>query len=194
MTRTSQHSRNKEGEASVDCGRVKAHRAAQAQDVAERAKTVVRVGQVVQHARANHQVESAPKLPDPLDRELMRFEILEIVLALKLARVAKALYEPKNLVCVAPSTKRPTSETDTLPVPGPNSTRLPLTTKPPSNWPALNLIFGSALPHASASQIIKLAACAGTADHAPKTEIATAAAAQKLVRVIALSPVSTEQE
>jgi hypothetical protein len=45
---------------------------------------------MVQHARANHQVERAADLPDPFDRELMQFEILEIVLALKLARVAKA--------------------------------------------------------------------------------------------------------
>ena len=44
----------------------------------------------MQHARANHQVERAAKLPDALDRELMQFEIFQIVLALKIARVAKA--------------------------------------------------------------------------------------------------------
>ena len=66
------------------------HRAARSQDVAKRAKTAVRIGQVVQHSRANHQVEGATDLMDALDRELMQFEILEIVLALKLARVAKA--------------------------------------------------------------------------------------------------------
>ena len=68
----------------------KAHRAARLQDVAKRAKTIVRVGQVVQHSRANHQVERAANLIDALNRELMQFEILEIVLALKLACVAKA--------------------------------------------------------------------------------------------------------
>ena len=67
-----------------------AHRAARSQDVAKGAKTVIRVGQVVQHSRANHQVERAANLPDALDRELMQFEILQIVLALKIARVAKA--------------------------------------------------------------------------------------------------------
>ena len=54
------------------------------------AKTVVRIGQVVQHSRTNHQVERATKLPNALDRELMQFEILQIVLALKIAGVAKA--------------------------------------------------------------------------------------------------------
>ena len=44
----------------------------------------------MQHSRANHQVERAANLIDALDRELMQFEILEIVLALKIARVAQA--------------------------------------------------------------------------------------------------------
>ena len=74
----------------VACIDHQTHRAARSQDVAKGAKTVVRVGQVVQHSRANHQVERAANLLDALDRELMQFEILEIVLALKIARVAKA--------------------------------------------------------------------------------------------------------
>ena len=67
-----------------------AHRAARSQDVAKGAKTVVRIGQVVQHSRTNHQIERATNLSDALDREPMQFEILQIVLALKIARVAKA--------------------------------------------------------------------------------------------------------
>src|SRR5271166_5360767 len=67
-----------------------AHRAVRSQNVMEGAKTGVWIGQVVQHSGADHQVERAPKLPDALDRESMQFEILEIVLALKLSRVAKA--------------------------------------------------------------------------------------------------------
>ena len=51
---------------------------------------MIRVGQVMQHSCADHQVERASNLPDALDRELMEFEILEIVLALKIARVAQA--------------------------------------------------------------------------------------------------------
>ena len=51
---------------------------------------MVWIGQVVQHARTNHQVEGAANLLDTLDREPMQFEILEIILALKIARVAKA--------------------------------------------------------------------------------------------------------
>ena len=74
----------------VACVDHQAHRAARSQDVAEGAKTVVRVRQVVQHSRANHQIERATNLPDALDRELMQFEILQIILALKIARVAKA--------------------------------------------------------------------------------------------------------
>jgi hypothetical protein len=44
----------------------------------------------MQHSSANHKVEGAANLLDALDRELMQFEIFEIVLALKLACVAKA--------------------------------------------------------------------------------------------------------
>ena len=44
----------------------------------------------MQHSRANHQIERATHLPDAFDRELMQFEILQIILALKIARVAKA--------------------------------------------------------------------------------------------------------
>ena len=45
---------------------------------------------MVQHSRTNHQVERATNLPNAFDRELMQFEILQIVLALKIAGVAKA--------------------------------------------------------------------------------------------------------
>jgi hypothetical protein len=44
----------------------------------------------MQHSGADHQVERASNLPDALDRELMEFEVLEIILALKIARVAQA--------------------------------------------------------------------------------------------------------
>ena len=44
----------------------------------------------MQHSCADHQVERASNLPDALDRELMQFEVLQIVLALKIARVAQA--------------------------------------------------------------------------------------------------------
>src|SRR5229473_7238891 len=44
----------------------------------------------MQHSRTNHQVERASNLPDALDRELMQLEVLKIVLALKIARVAQA--------------------------------------------------------------------------------------------------------
>ena len=67
-----------------------AHRAARPQDVAKGAKAVVRVGQVMQHPGANHHVERATDLPDALDRDLMQFEILQIVLALKLSGVTEA--------------------------------------------------------------------------------------------------------
>ena len=40
--------------------------------------------------RCKRQVEGAPELLDALDRKLMEFEVLEIVLALKIARVAQA--------------------------------------------------------------------------------------------------------
>ena len=43
---------------------------------------------MVQHSRTNHQVERATNLPNAFDRELMQFEILQIVLALKIAGVA----------------------------------------------------------------------------------------------------------
>ena len=46
----------------VACIDHQAHRAARSQDVAKRAKAAIRVGQVMQHARANHQVERAAKL------------------------------------------------------------------------------------------------------------------------------------
>ena len=74
----------------VACVDHQAHRAARLQDVAKGAKTEVRVGQVMQHSCADHQVERATNLADALDRELMQFEILQIVLALKIARVAQA--------------------------------------------------------------------------------------------------------
>ena len=67
-----------------------AHRAVRSQDIAKRAKTFVRVGQVMQHAGANHQIEGSTEFGDALDRELVQFEILQIVLALKIAGVAKA--------------------------------------------------------------------------------------------------------
>src|SRR5271163_4279447 len=67
-----------------------AHRAVRSEDIAERAKTFVRVGQVMQHAGANHQIERSTKFGDALDRELMQFEIFKIVLALKIPGVAQA--------------------------------------------------------------------------------------------------------
>src|SRR5271155_5327194 len=44
----------------------------------------------MQHSCTNHQVERAPNLPDALNRELMQFKILQIVLALKISSVAQA--------------------------------------------------------------------------------------------------------
>src|SRR5271157_1556429 len=74
----------------VACVDHEAHRAARPQDVAEGAKTGVRILQVVQHSGTNHQIERSTHLPDPLDREYLRFEIFEIVLSLKFARVPQA--------------------------------------------------------------------------------------------------------
>src|ERR1700752_103842 len=74
----------------VACVDHQAHCAAWTQHVAKGAKTMVRIGQVMQHSRTNYQVERASNLPDALDRELMQLEVLKIVLALKIARVAQA--------------------------------------------------------------------------------------------------------
>jgi hypothetical protein len=64
----------------VACVDHQAHRAARSQDVAEGAKTVVRVGQVMQHSGTNRQIERPTNLPDALNRDLMQMEILQIVL------------------------------------------------------------------------------------------------------------------
>ena len=66
------------------------HRTLRAEHVAKRAQADVRVGQVMEHAGAHDLVERAPQFPDALDRELMEFEIVEVVLALQIARVAQA--------------------------------------------------------------------------------------------------------
>src|ERR1700746_974138 len=74
----------------VACVDHQAHCAAWTQHVAKGAKTMIRVGQVMQHSRTNHQVEGASNLADALDRELMQLEVLKIVLALEIAGVAQA--------------------------------------------------------------------------------------------------------
>src|SRR5271156_2165945 len=66
------------------------HPAVGRKDGPQRSKADIRVSQVMQHSCANHEVERATNFLDPLDRELMEFEILQIVLALKIARVAQA--------------------------------------------------------------------------------------------------------
>lgn len=60
------------------------------QDVSKGAQTEVRVGKVMQHPGAHDVIERAPKLLDPLDRKVVQLEVLQIVLALEIARVAKA--------------------------------------------------------------------------------------------------------
>src|ERR1700756_1908563 len=64
----------------VACVDSQAHCAAWTHHVSKRAKTLLRVRQMMQHSRTNHQVERASNLPDALDRELMQLEVLKIVL------------------------------------------------------------------------------------------------------------------
>src|SRR6185503_16088619 len=68
------------------------HRAPRSEDIAKGAQAVVRVGHMVEHAGADDQVEGARQAADILDRETMEFEVIQIVLALKITRVTQARF------------------------------------------------------------------------------------------------------
>src|SRR5271157_2875869 len=59
-------------------------------DIAQRSKAGIRVGQMMEHARADDLVEFASELPDLLDRESMEIEVLQAIFSLKIARIAQA--------------------------------------------------------------------------------------------------------
>ncbi len=61
-------------------------------DVAQRAKTRVRIAQMVKHAGANDLVECLAELRDPLDRKPVELQISYVVLLLKIAGVAQARF------------------------------------------------------------------------------------------------------
>ena len=67
-----------------------AHRPAWLQNASKGAKALVRVGQVMQDARANYQVESALNLTDPLDGESMQLDVVQLMFALEIARMVEA--------------------------------------------------------------------------------------------------------
>ena len=50
----------------------------------------IRVGQMVEHARADDLVECLAELPDLLDRQPMEIEVLQSIFLLKIARVVQA--------------------------------------------------------------------------------------------------------
>ena len=68
------------------------HRAVARKDIAQRAKARVRVAQMMKHARANDLVEGLAKLADPFDRKPVELQISDVVLLLKIARVAQACF------------------------------------------------------------------------------------------------------
>ena len=61
-------------------------------DIAQRAKTGVRVAQVVKHARANNLVERLAKLADPFDRKPVEVQISDVVLLLKIIGCGASLF------------------------------------------------------------------------------------------------------
>ena len=68
------------------------HRAVARKDIAQRAKTGVRVAQVMKHACANNLVERLAKLADPLDRKPVELQVSYVVLLLKITGVAQARF------------------------------------------------------------------------------------------------------
>ena len=66
------------------------HRPLRTQDIAKRTETDVRIRQMVKHSGADHLVEGASEFADILNRELVKFEILQLILLLELARVTQA--------------------------------------------------------------------------------------------------------
>ncbi len=65
------------------------HRAVGGKDIAQRPQPCVRVGEVVQHARANDLIECLAELADALDLKSMEIEIAKAMLFLKTARMAQ---------------------------------------------------------------------------------------------------------
>ena len=82
------------GNASASVGRVDhdVHRAVDREDIAQRAKTGVRIVQVMKHPCANNLVERLAKLPDPLDRKPVELQVSDVVLLLKISGVAQARF------------------------------------------------------------------------------------------------------
>ena len=68
------------------------HRAVDRENIAQRAKTGVRIVQVMKHPRANNLVECLAKLPDPLDRKPVELQVSDVVLLLKISGVAQARF------------------------------------------------------------------------------------------------------
>ena len=59
------------------------HSAIARKDITQRAKTLVRIAQMVKHARADDLVERLAKLPDALDRKLVELQIPYVMLVLE---------------------------------------------------------------------------------------------------------------
>jgi hypothetical protein len=68
------------------------HRAIARKAIAQRAKAYVWVAQMVKYARADDLVERLAKLADALDREPVELQVLYVMLALKITRVAQACF------------------------------------------------------------------------------------------------------
>ena len=64
-------------------------RAVGGKDAAQRSKTSVGVGEMVEHPGANDLVEGLPELADALDRQLVQIEVPQAMLLLKAARMAQ---------------------------------------------------------------------------------------------------------
>ena len=60
------------------------------QDISKRTETGLRIRQMVKHSVADHLVEGASEFTDILNRELVKFEILQLILPLELPRVTEA--------------------------------------------------------------------------------------------------------
>jgi len=58
--------------------------------MAQRPQPLVRIRQVVKHPGADHVIKRASELGHVLNRQVVKLEILEVILSLKLARVTEA--------------------------------------------------------------------------------------------------------
>ena len=66
------------------------HRAIDGEDIAQRAKTRVRVAQMMKHSRTDDLVERLAEVSNPLNRKPVELQISYVVLVLQIAGVAQA--------------------------------------------------------------------------------------------------------